>query len=161
MNDDIVGRIRDFMRTIYPATATFITTITRDGRPLTRQVTGLVADDFTIEISSSIAGLKAGHVSRTPTATVLFVELTPASPARTVTVMGDAVLVTDEVRVRDFLERREAHYGVHMGYHERRSYIEITPRLLRVEKFRGDDRSRPVVIRDFETLATIEIDVPT
>jgi pyridoxine/pyridoxamine 5'-phosphate oxidase len=153
--------IRAFMRTRYPKTGTFISTITRDGRPLIRQLTTLVGDDFTVEAPSARTGLKAGHIRRNPNATFLWVELQEAVPARTVALTGLAEIIEDEPSVRDFLDRYNAHYGTNMAFGPQRSVVRMKPGLLRAEKFRGDDRSRPVIIRDFTTLEVLEINTPT
>lgn len=155
------AEIRDFMRVLIPQTATFITTLTADGRPLVRQVTAVVGDDFTVEVPSARHGLKAGHVRRNGIATMLWVALEEAVPARTVSLMGRAEVIEDEAAVTEFLVRRNALYSTNMQYNPGRCVIRVTPQLLRAEKFRGDDRSRPVVIRDFSTFEVLEIDSAT
>jgi hypothetical protein len=61
---------------------------------------------------------------------------------------GMAEVITDDAGVQEFLNRRAAP-GADPGTPNGRALIRIRPLFLRAEKFMGEDRSNPVVIRDF------------
>ena len=151
------GEIHAFISGERGATACFLTTLRRDGRPLTRPVNAMVTD-WSVETVTQDIQHKTRHVRRNPVVSYLWVsaEGRPGFGAwapRSVFLEGRARLLEDPADVEDFFARRVASGGrpegeAHRGDPDyRRFLIRTRPAYVRAEGFA--ELSRPAVLRDF------------
>ena len=151
------GEIRAFISGERGAAACFLTTLRRDGRPLTRPVNALVTG-WSVETVTQDIQYKTQHVRANPVVAYLWVsaEGRPGfgvHAPRSVFLQGRARLLEDPAAVDDFFARRVARGGrpegsAHRGDPDyRRFLIRTRPVYVRAEGFA--ELSRPAVLRDF------------
>ena len=127
------------------ATACFLTTVRRDGRPLTRPVNAMLTG-WTVEAVTQDIQLKTRHVRSNPTVAYLRVSAESrrglgAFAPRSVFLQGHAQLVEETAAVDDFFRRRVPRGGrpegtAHAGEADyRRFLIRTRPGCLRAEGF--------------------------
>ena len=141
--------------------ACFLTTLRRDGRPLTRPVNALVTG-WSVETVTQDIQYKTGHVRANPVVSYLWVsaESRPGfrvHAPRSVFLEGRARLLEHPASVEEFFRRRVARGGrpegaAHQGDPDyRRFLIRTRPVYVRAEGFA--EFSRPAVLRDFPAAA--------
>ena len=151
------GEIHAFISGERGATACFLTTLRRDGRPLARPV-GAMVTGWSVETVTQDIQHKTAHVRANPVVSYLWVaaESRPGfgvHAPRSVFLEGRALLLEDPAAVEDFFSRRVARGGrpegtAHRGDPDyRRFLIRTRPVYVRAEGFA--ELSRPAVLRDF------------
>ncbi|MCY4640359.1 MAG: pyridoxamine 5'-phosphate oxidase family protein [Chloroflexi bacterium] len=151
------GEIHAFICGESGEVACFLTTLRRDGRPLTRPVNAMVTA-WSVETVTQDIQYKTQHVRANAVVSYLWVsaESRPGfgvHAPRSVFLEGRARLVEDPASVDDFFARRVARGGRPEGSAHRgdpgyrRFLIRTRPVYLRAEGFA--ELSRPAVLRDF------------
>lgn len=151
------GEIHAFISGERGQTACFLTTLRRDGRPLTRPVNALVTD-WSVETVTQDIQRKTGHVRGNPVVSYLWVGAGSRQGGdlfapRSVFLQGRALLIEAPAAVDNFFRRRVARGGRPEGTaHQdepdyRRFIIRTRPAYLRAEGFA--ELSRPAVLRSF------------
>ena len=145
----VKAEVQAFIQQTEPQVMAWLTTLRKDGRPLSRPVATFV-EGWAVGTISQEEHLKNRHIRKNPEVAYLWVELNPPTGQRpkSVFLQGKCEVIEDDATVQAFFKRRVEVQGkpdAHPDEDWKRLLLSTTPSIVRAEGFLGP--LKPAVYR--------------